>query len=229
MNKLRTLFISIFLYSILSGCSTPRESVSGYSYESVSKDQLGRLNEDEYHPSQPDPNNKKILFSATLSLSVSRPDSAVSRIAGTAARYKGYIQETGTYRSVIRAPAASLNPALADLSDIGKVRSKSVTGQDVTSEYLDHQIRLDNAQKARERYLELLARAENVEAALKVEKELERLNETIDLLKGHINRIDHLNEYSTITVYLKEKKKPGVLGYVGMGLYYSVKWLFVRN
>ena len=229
MNKLRTLFISIFLYSILSGCSTPRESVSGYSYESVSKDQLGRLNEDEYHPSQPDPNNKKILFSATLSLSVSRPDSAVSRIAGTAARYKGYIQETGTYRSVIRVPAASLNPALADLSDIGKVRSKSVTGQDVTSEYLDHQIRLDNAQKARERYLELLARAENVEAALKVEKELERLNETIDLLKGHINRIDHLNEYSTITVYLKEKKKPGVLGYVGMGLYYSVKWLFVRN
>lgn len=229
MNKLRTLFISIFLYSILSGCSTPRESVSGYSYESVAKDQLGRFNEDEPSPSQPNPNDKKILFSATLSLSVSRPDSAVSRIAGTAARYKGYIQETGTYRSVIRVPAASLNPALADLSDIGKVRSKSVTGQDVTSEYLDHQIRLDNAQKARERYLELLARAENVEAALKVEKELERLNETIDLLKGHINRIDHLNEYSTITVYLKEKKKPGVLGYVGMGLYYSVKWLFVRN
>jgi hypothetical protein len=77
--------------------------------------------------------------------------------------------------------------------------------------------------------LELLAKAENVEAALKVEKELERLNSTIDLLKGKMNRINHLAEFSTITINLKEKKKPGIIGYVGIGIYRSVKWLFVRN
>ena len=71
--------------------------------------------------------------------------------------------------------------------------------------------------------------AENVEAALKVEKELERLNEKIDLLKGKINRIDHLSEYSTISINYEQHKKPGILGYIGLGLYKGVKWLFVRN
>lgn len=99
----------------------------------------------------------------------------------------------------------------------------------MTEDYLDFKIRLENAEKSRERYLELLSQAENVEAALKVEKELERLNASIDILKGKMNRIDHLSEFSTITVNLKEKKKPGPLGYIGIGLYRSVMWLFVRN
>jgi hypothetical protein len=81
-----------------------------------------------------------------------------------------------------------LNDAIKEISELGKVQGKSLSGQDVTEEYLDFQIRLENAEKSRERYLELLAKAENVEAALKVEKELERLNGTIDLLKGKMNR-----------------------------------------
>jgi hypothetical protein len=83
--------------------------------------------------------------------------------------------------------------------------------------------------KARERYLELLEKAENVQAALMVEKELERLNGEIDMLKGKINRLEHITEYSSITVYIKEKVKPGIIGYVFVGLYKGDKWLFVRN
>lgn len=51
----------------------------------------------------------------------------------------------------------------------------------------------------------------------------------IDLLKGKTNRIDQLDAFATITVNLKERKKPGVLGYIGLGLYHSVKGLFVRG
>lgn len=35
--------------------------------------------------------------------------------------------------------------------------------------------------------------------------------------------------YSTITVSLSERKKPGILGYIGIGVYHAIKWLFVRN
>lgn len=44
-----------------------------------------------------------------------------------------------------------------------------------------------------------------------------------------MNNIDHLSEFSTITIYLKEKKKLDLFGYIGKGLYEGVKWLFVRN
>ena len=64
---------------------------------------------------------------------------------------------------------------------------------------------------------------------LRLELTLRRLNEKIDLLKGKIDKTDHLVKYSTIVINLKEKKKPGVLGYLGIGIYHAIKWLFVRN
>lgn len=77
--------------------------------------------------------------------------------------------------------------------------------------------------------MELLEKAQTVEEILKVEKELERLNGEIDQLKGKIKRYDHLTQLATITIHLEEKKKLGILGYISVGLYKAVKWLFVRN
>jgi hypothetical protein len=172
---------------------------------------------------------KKVLFSANLYLTVENPDAANIDIEKIAKNYKGYAKETGTYRTIIRVESKHLKNAIKDISELGKLRRKSINGQDVTESYLDYQIRLENAEKSRKKYLELLAKAENVATTLQVEKELERISEKIDLLKGKMKRINHLSDFSTITIYLKEKKKPGILGYIGVGLYRSVKWLFVRN
>jgi hypothetical protein len=175
------------------------------------------------------PEERKILFSADLSITVKEPVEANAQMKDIARKFGGYVQEEGTARTVIRVSSGRLDEAMAEVAALGKVTSKNLTGKDVTEEFMDLQIRLDNAQKARERYLELLAKAENVEAALKVERELERLNETIDLLRGRINRIEHLDAFATIAARWSERKKPGPLGYVAIGLYQSVKWLFVRN
>ncbi len=173
--------------------------------------------------------DRKILYSAYLSLAVDIPDSTTMKIEKIANTYEGYVQQSGSYRVDIRVKSEKLDAALIDIESLGIVKSKNVSGQDVTSKYFDYQIRLENAEKSRERYLELLDKAENVSEMLQVEKELERLNETIELLKGQINRLDHFEEFSTITVTIKERKKPGILGYVGIGLYKPIKWLFVRN
>jgi len=172
---------------------------------------------------------RKVLFSAFMTLTVTQPDSANVYIQKISKKYGGYVNQLGTERTVLRVKSMFLDSAIANISALGRVEYKNVKGEDVTEDYLDFKIRLENAEKARKRYLELLEKAENVEAALKVEKELERLNGSIDRLKGKMNRINHLSEYSTITVNLKEKKKPGIIGYVGIGIYRSVKWLFVRN
>jgi hypothetical protein len=172
---------------------------------------------------------RKILYDADLTLTVETPDSTNPYIQAIAKRYGGYVNEIGTDRSVIRVESPSLDAAIEDISQLGRLDRKSIRGQDVTEAYLDYQIRLENAQQARGRYLDLLDKATTVDEILKVEKELERLNETIDLLKGKMNRIDHLDAYATITIYLRERQKPGILGYIGIGLYRSVRWLFVRG
>jgi len=172
---------------------------------------------------------RKILFSAYMTLAVQNVDSSAKAIEKIATKYKGYISETGTERVVIRVDKQYFDKAVEEISKLGKLQSKSISGQDVTNEYYDNKIRLENAEKARNRYLELLAKAENIESALMVERELERLNREIDLLKGQMNRVDQLTAYSTITVNIHEKKKPGLIGYIFVGLYHTVKWFFVRN
>jgi hypothetical protein len=172
---------------------------------------------------------RKIIYNAYLTLTVEQADTANQSLQSIAKNYGGYVNELGTYRSVIRVKSDQLESAIVAIGQVGRLDRKSIRGQDVTEAYLDYQIRLDNAQQARGRYLELLDKATTVDEILKVEKELERLNETIDLLKGKINRIDHLDAYATITIELKERRKPGVLGYIGIGIYRGVRWLFVRG
>lgn len=222
------------LFLILTGillvsCSSYRRSGLNYteSYRNVGF--IGTTSSNNYAGIEEPDLGRIILYSASIHLSVKSPDSTNAKFEGIAKKYGGYLSSSTNTSTTIRVKSENLNAAIDEISTLGKLESKSISGQDVTEEYTDYQIRLENAIKARDRYLELLAKAENVEATLLVEKELERLNETIELLKGKINRLDHLSDFSTITIYVIKKKKPGLLGYIGIGLYHSVKWLFVRN
>jgi hypothetical protein len=75
----------------------------------------------------------------------------------------------------------------------------------------------------------LLERADNIDEILKLERELERFNGIIESLKGKLERLSHLVQYSSITVKTFEKFKPGPISYAFHGLFKGVKWLFVRN
>jgi len=173
--------------------------------------------------------SRVVLYDASITLLLKAPDSLNKKLPLLTKKYDGYVMTVGDNLSTIRVPAAKLNDVLQDLAALGKVKARSLSGQDVTDDYTDYTIRLDNAEKARLRYLQLLEKAENVEAAVKVEKELERLTGEIDLLKGKLARFDHLAAFSTVTIHLEKKHKIGLLGYPFVGLYKGIKWLFVRD
>jgi hypothetical protein len=173
--------------------------------------------------------SRVVLYNASITLLLKEPDSLNKKLPLLTKKYDGYVMTVGDNLSTIRVPATQLSNVLQDLSAMGKVTARSLSGQDVTDDYTDYTIRLDNAEKARQRYLQLLEKAENVEAAVKVEKELERLNSEIDLLKGKLARFDHLAAFSTVTIHLEKKHKIGLLGYPFVGLYKGIKWLFVRD
>ncbi|MBC7862782.1 MAG: DUF4349 domain-containing protein [Bacteroidia bacterium] len=170
-----------------------------------------------------------VVYNATMDLTVKIPDSTNARLSAIAEKHKGYVQKLGTTYSVIRVKSENLDAALREISLLGKVTYKTVSGDDVTEDFKDLKIRLENAEKIRSRYIELLAKAQNVNETISVERELERLNIEIDQLKGKIGSIAHLSEFSTIHLNIKEKTKPGIVGYVFVGIYKGVKWLFVRN
>jgi len=227
--KTSLLFLSFLSSIILASCVSQRSA--SYAYEGSPAGGVYLEPKNDFYDLEEGrvANNKKVIFSSSIYLTVENPDTTIARLTNITQKHKGYVQESGTMKCIIRIPNETRTAAAGEIEACGKVTYKNTTGEDVTDQYADYAIRLDNAKKARQRYLELLEKAETVAEALLVEKELERLNETIDLLEGKMNRIDHLSTYSTITIYLKEKKKPGIIGYIGIGIYHSVKWLFVRN
>ena len=220
MNMIKQIILILTTFVLIQGCQTTRQAAK------TSNSSLYQTNEEN---KPVDEIQRKIITSAEIRMAVENVDSTNIRISNLLESYEGYASEMGTTQSIIRIKVKFFDAFLTELLTYGTIKEKNIHGLDVTDEYMDNEIRLENAQKSRDRYLELLNKAETVEEILQVEKELERLNETIDMIKGRMNRLMHLSDFATITINFEEKKKPGLVGYLFVGAYKSVRWLFVRN
>ncbi len=210
-------FLFLFVITLFSSCNTANY-VNGASTTSASSKDLS-VGQHE----------RKMIYNADVDLKVKDVDTASVQVLDLTEKYNGYlISSSGNYTTV-RVASTSLKQFLSELGTIGKVKNEEVYGQDVTDQYFDLTIKLENAEKARQRYLELLNRAVSVQDILAIEKELERLDTDIDRLKGKINQLDHQDAFSKVTIRYNEKKILGPLGYVGLGVYKVVKLLFVIN
>ena len=104
----------------------------------------------------------------------------------------------------VRVLAANLDSAIETLREMAEdVESEVTTSQDVTDEYFDLQSRLKNQQATEEALIRLLDRAESVEHALAVQRELSAVQENVERLLGRIKLLEETSAYSLITVSLK--------------------------
>ncbi len=232
-KKIVFILLVFSSFTLFSSCRPAKK------YAAITQDQgnysnssatLEKINLDKIQKNPKTPKEKrKILYSANLNLISALPDSINPQLERITEKYDGYVGRLSTTETTIRIKSEYFETVIEEIEKLGKVTRKNIYGNDVTEQYWDAQIRLNNALETRKRYLELLKMAQNVEEAILVERELARITQDIDLLKGQINKLDNLEEFATITISIKEKKKLGLLGYVGVGLYKGVKWFFVRN
>ena len=103
----------------------------------------------------------------------------------------------------VRVPAEGLDSAIEQLRGMAEdVESEVSTSQDVTDEYYDLQSRLKNQQATEEALIRLLDRAESVEHALAVQRELSSVQEKVERLLGRIKLLEETSAYSLITIRL---------------------------
>lgn len=114
---------------------------------------------------------------------------------------------------------------LDELASIGHIESKSITEEDVTEEYYDVQARLANARKVQDRLYGILNKTNKVEDILKVEREIERVGEKIEMMEGRIKYYDSMVDYSRISITIYSTKRPFIdLGSIGKGFGNAVKY-----
>ncbi len=120
----------------------------------------------------------------------------------------GHIAGRGNDFVKVKVPSASFRETMSRLEKIGEVTNRSVTADDVTAEFKDLEVRLENLKATRKRIEELMSRAGNLTELFVVEKELERVTTEIDVIQGRLRFLRDSTSMSVITVRTTAKPKP---------------------
>lgn len=151
------------------------------------------------------PGGPLLIYLAELHLAVFEVEATQRAVLTIARELGGYLSYQDDTRVTIRVPARRFQDSIERLERVGDVVHRNIQAIDVSEEFRDTTLRLRNAEVVRERLEAILARAEKVEDALKVQAELGRVTELIETLKGKLRYMQDRLAYSTVTVHFRPR------------------------
>ncbi len=132
-----------------------------------------------------------------------------SRVSQIADDNGGYVQTSSSRKRAgsltIRVPAASFEPTLRALRELGDVEVQGIEGRDVTADYVDLHARLRIARSRREVLLRLMDKATTIEQTIRVQNALDDTQLRIEEIQGQLNVLDNRTSLATIQVDLREQ------------------------
>jgi hypothetical protein len=133
-----------------------------------------------------------LIYNASFTLEAKEADmrDLSGRIVDKAKGLGGYLSQRGSDSVTVRVPSEEFYPMNDFIRSLAKVRYENATAQDVTMQYTDLKIRLDVQLKMLARYEDLLKKSTSVKDAVEVERELSRITERVETLKGQIRYYD---------------------------------------
>jgi len=190
---------------------------------------MNRAHSESSGGSEASGDERMIAYAASLRLSVRNAEETRSVLMEQIKGNDGFVVRETENSVTARIPSGNRDRFLTHARTLGTLEGESGTGTDITDQYRDNGIRLDNLRNVRNRYLALLEQARTVADVLGIERELERVNTEIELIEGRMRHAELSVAYSSITVTFGERVRPGPVGWIFYGLYRGIKWLFVWN
>ncbi len=209
----------LLLVLVLSGCAAPRAME-----RRVAPGELAAAPEGGTTALEAD---RAILRTAFIQVEREDPEQGPAQATALVKAHGGYVERLTEREVTARVPAERLDGFLTEAPRLGTVARQSVTAEDVTDTRRDWKVRLDNLARVRDRYLELLQRASNVNEAVTVERELERVTAEYESLKARVESLEGQVALATVRLEFDRPVRPGPVGWVFYGLAKGFKWLFV--
>ena len=154
--------------------------------------------------------DKKIIKTADMDLQLDDYKKFNSSIHATINKFGAYVaaekQTENDFRIentlTIKVPVAQFDDLINSFTGDGiKVMEKNISSEDVTGEVVDTKSRLQAKMAVRERYLELLKQAKNMNDILQVQNEINAIQENIEAANGRIGYLQHASAYSTVNLH----------------------------
>ncbi len=110
-----------------------------------------------------------------------------------------------SYSLKIRIPNAKFDSLIIVFEKgIGDLKSKNINAKDVTEEYVDLNVRLENNLAYLSQYQLILKKANSIKEILEVREKIRRIEEEIESKKGRLKYLDDKVNYSTLNLELSE-------------------------
>ena len=160
--------------------------------------------------------NRKIIRNAEIGLEADSPEDLQKQITSIAESKGGFVVESqqsssdarSTTRDVVamtlRVPSENFDSALDEIRKIAKrVVVETVKGQDVTEEFIDIEAQLKAKKALEEQFMQIMKRANTVEEALDVQRQLAEVRGEIERIEGRRRFLEDQSSLSTIRVQIK--------------------------
>ncbi len=210
MKKLAFVLFAALLLIIAAGC-LGQEAPAQEKYTAPLKSDI-QASDTAGYAGDENILERKIVSTASLTMEVKSVQTAFDGITKIIQENGGYISGSSTYDSggrktgemTTRVPQKNFYSTIGQIETLGTVKSRQISGQDVTEEFIDLGARLGNLKKQEARLSEILKNATTVKDVLEVEHELERVRGEIERLTGRLNYLNQSIEMSTISVSASE-------------------------
>ncbi len=167
-----------------------------------------------------------LVYSCNMSVDVLNFDEAIGKFKDSIDSYGGFVETEnfsdggGTsrwyieneerwkaYSATVRIPSAQYDSFCTAASELGDLRSKNASVQNVSAEYSDLSTTLEIYEAKEDRYIALLSSITDEEYAIIVERELTDLQIEIAKIKTRMNEIRTDVAYSFVNITINEVKE----------------------
>jgi len=166
-------------------------------------------------PANASPDAPQIARTGKLSLFVGNVDKAVSSLSRLAHKQSGDVfslqvdnADASTKASAtmdIRVPANRFDDAMNAVGQVGKVRERSVSAEDLTANITDSSARLRNLRRTESDIRMIMDRSGSIAQVLNAENQLSQVREQIETLESDLKSMRTRVVYSTISISLEEE------------------------
>ncbi|TMN22921.1 DUF4349 domain-containing protein [Lentibacillus cibarius] len=160
--------------------------------------------------------DRKVIYHANLHIEVNNYEKAAADIRKQVNERGGYIVESSMQggaedgaasgQITARIPQKHFREFIQLVEDGSKkVVNSSISGQDVTEEYVDLKSRLESKRVVEKRLLSFMEQAKKTEDLLDISEDLAKVQEEIEQITGRMNYLQNKVDLATVTIRMEEK------------------------
>ncbi|HOO58442.1 MAG TPA: DUF4349 domain-containing protein [Anaerolineaceae bacterium] len=219
--KKRWKVLSLLLIFLLMGCASRQSAEEAFPVPTETAGEPSKSADSDTtlvsSEAQGETTERLVVKRAEMRISVADPAEAMRTVVQWAESMQGYVVNSNQWNStsdgqtyinasvMVRVPAERLDEMMQKVRDLAAdpktgVLSETVTGEDVTAEYVDSQARLRNLKAAEAQLVELLDQAPDLEYTLDIFRELTEIRSQIEVLEGRIKYLEESAALSALSV-----------------------------